>query len=915
MSGSSILPEHAHFEFSDDDIVTLHPRGSGITMVNGLRISEPKVLKSGFRIIMGDFHVFRFNHPEEVRKAREGGILGREATSSPYSRAESPALLDNSNVDWAYARREVLQLNGTELELDKLRNEDLDKLFTDVLRVRHARNPSNFSSSDRAESRMSYLDSVTEDGDEMDSDSPRRPFSGGTWSTAETSLGDSPGPSLGDALNARDIDEQLRAVREEYDEKKKLSNEEKEVLETKLKSLESALIAEKKKRYSSGDKKVKAIPLTVQEIRLARVVVERWRSLRRVRLAEDVLSIAVLLKEANVIAWFVCSSLVISEVSLTIFYFSRELKKAVIYQFIIVDGRISNSSCYKIPSNFDIDIENSDLELHSSRFPTVAIKVIDFQHTLVSVWSIPEFKLRLEKMRSLSNFKESMEHFAIDPFYSPAPESGHSLVGVATFSLSPISRYLPSTFPATISSILMIESLGTCRVRVKPVSIVAPNQSPTGNGSHPSLSRFVEGSILEFEIIVDRVTGFDKSEFASLHLQLNTLSLFGSSITEEETFTSEPIDLHLDSSNQIKFKQKITVELTTAVQYHLSNHYGRIEFFTIVKPSHLERIQASDRVEEAPVRAREPDNKLVIEQNHDLIATVNILELETTGFLAVPVISLNSKTDSAGAFFIRQGIQRRLTLDLSHNSGKGWKFKIGKVKLGSIRLLDGQGRIHSDPSTVGEVGLIATKKSKAIFEEGTGKLSFSAAWDSSRHDSLLLDRITKPGERILIGLKWEVESDNSNPVLFEMDIAVTVQARDDRIPSKWLNLLTSTRISNSITSIFSVRLIPTNSTLSSNLWTLSTAEVFVRGEELLGDWKPRGLSLIRDFEKRKEKERKLVEVESIKAVLAAFELTLPSAVEGIEPVERLGQVIELWKKSWGKQTEVSLLSFKVSPRS
>ncbi len=37
-------------------------------MVNGKRVTEPKQLHSGYRIILGDFHIFRFNHPMEARE-------------------------------------------------------------------------------------------------------------------------------------------------------------------------------------------------------------------------------------------------------------------------------------------------------------------------------------------------------------------------------------------------------------------------------------------------------------------------------------------------------------------------------------------------------------------------------------------------------------------------------------------------------------------------------------------------------------------------------------------------------------------------------------------------------------------------------------------------------------------------------
>ncbi len=63
LSGPNIHDDHCYFECSDDDNkVTLHAGPKGTTMVNGQRLAPGSVkeLRSGFRIILGDFHIFRF---------------------------------------------------------------------------------------------------------------------------------------------------------------------------------------------------------------------------------------------------------------------------------------------------------------------------------------------------------------------------------------------------------------------------------------------------------------------------------------------------------------------------------------------------------------------------------------------------------------------------------------------------------------------------------------------------------------------------------------------------------------------------------------------------------------------------------------------------------------------------------------
>uniref|UniRef100_W5MIA6 plus-end-directed kinesin ATPase n=1 Tax=Lepisosteus oculatus TaxID=7918 RepID=W5MIA6_LEPOC len=54
-----------------DVIVLLEPCEGSETYVNGKRVSSAVQLRSGNRIIMGKNHVFRFNHPEQARAERE----------------------------------------------------------------------------------------------------------------------------------------------------------------------------------------------------------------------------------------------------------------------------------------------------------------------------------------------------------------------------------------------------------------------------------------------------------------------------------------------------------------------------------------------------------------------------------------------------------------------------------------------------------------------------------------------------------------------------------------------------------------------------------------------------------------------------------------------------------------------------
>lgn len=113
-----------------------------------LVFQQPKRLRSSYRIILGDLHVFRFNHPEEVRRNRDSRAFGtsplvksdtiedlkaeeESGTSGVSSPARRPASPTASAADWKYAAREAVisRLNGTDIDLDSLEDSDLNRLL------------------------------------------------------------------------------------------------------------------------------------------------------------------------------------------------------------------------------------------------------------------------------------------------------------------------------------------------------------------------------------------------------------------------------------------------------------------------------------------------------------------------------------------------------------------------------------------------------------------------------------------------------------------------------------------------------------------------------------------------------------------------------------------------------------------
>ncbi|NXA71350.1 KIF1C protein, partial [Thryothorus ludovicianus] len=119
LSGPFIREQHCLFRSRPDPsgevVVTLEPCEGAETYVNGKQVTEPVVLKSGHRLILGKNHVFRFTHPEQARRERERG-----ASPGPPP-------------DWNLAQRELLEQQGIDMRLQRLQDlENQPQLEKDV---------------------------------------------------------------------------------------------------------------------------------------------------------------------------------------------------------------------------------------------------------------------------------------------------------------------------------------------------------------------------------------------------------------------------------------------------------------------------------------------------------------------------------------------------------------------------------------------------------------------------------------------------------------------------------------------------------------------------------------------------------------------------------------------------------------
>ncbi|KAI5808114.1 kinesin family protein [Peziza echinospora] len=922
LNGSKILDEHCRFE-NFDGVVTLVPSPGAAVMVNGIRTETARRLRTGYRIILGDFHIFRFNHPQEARAERDrlrqsvtASQLGsphhhhtvsqdiiaeRMESDADSSRPDSPAPVptNTKDIDWSFARREAAQSwLGADSKIATLSDEELESLLEEMQRlkaIRKGRPDSRFDMDDDMESVMSY---------------PVREKYASTATFDDMSLDTV--LTLPSTPQIGEVEERMRMVREEmqvqfeqqkaeYQDKLKAAEEanvEIEEIKAEKVKMEETLVAAKEEMQRELErqreefetrleeitltprKKKKEDILTEREQKLAKTVVKHWKKRKYVHMAEAILQHASVLKEAQIM--------------------SNEMEKQVVFQFTIIDVGHERLSNYDLVLN-GISGEDDDF-LDMTQKPCVGIRVMDFANGAVHLWSLQKLQTRVRQMRQIYQYldrPEYLQHFRLgDPFSEPILPQ-YSLIGDADVPLTAVFESREQDFVLDVTSPYTSSVVGIVKLSLRPSEIVAPANSST----------------LKFNVAMHEMVGFAEREGTEVHAQL-----FIPGISDESGATTTHMVTKFDEG-PVKFESVHSMSMPLSSP--LRNATLRVSIFAKITTMHLEKLISWDDMRDhvqSPQRkkkaARIPETEYFTEERHDVFAKIKVLELAESGEY-LPVEVLQNNDVDPGAFQLHQGLQRRIHIELTHSSGDALQWRdISDIRVSSIRLLDNLGKTP-DLSNQKEISLHQVQRPEVqINPDGTSSVTVVTQWDSSLHNSLLLDRTTAPNYRVQMCVKWSVTSERmSEPIVFSLDTALQIQPRIVRSPSKIMQYWSNVRVVHAIVGLFVLVIRPAAARRAGDLWRMSTLQRYVKGEEYLGGWTPRGVSLVRDYLSSRKRRIRIAEVENAKGFLnnqmnglftgirAASENGRSGLSEKHE--QTLKRFLSLWS-SWKDPSEVRL---------
>lgn len=859
LSGAHIKEEHCVFRSerssTGDVIVTLEPCERSETYVNGKRVAQPVQLRSGNRIIMGKNHVFRFNHPEQARAERE---------KTPS--AETPS----EPVDWTFAQRELLEKQGIDMkqEMEK-RLQEMEILYKKekeeadlLLEQQRLDYESKLQALQKqVETRSLAAETTEEEEEEEEAPWTQHEFELAQWAFRKwkshqfTSLRDL---LWGNAVYLKEAN----AISVEL--KKKVQFQFVLLTDTLYSPLPPELLpTEMEKTHEDRPFPRTVVAVEVQDLKNG--ATHYW-SLEKLKQRLD------LMREMYDRAGEMASSAQDeSEATMTgsdPFYDRFHWFKLVGRAFVYLSNLL-----YPVPLIHRVAIVSEKGEVRG--FLRVAVQAIAADE------EAPDYGSGI-RQSGTAKISFDNEYFNQSDFSSVAmTRSGLSLEELRIVEGQGQSSEV-ITPPEEIHRMSDLDLKSGTLLDGKMVMEGFSEEI----GHHLKL-----GSAFTFRVTVLQASGI-LPEYADIFCQFNFLH------RHDEAFSTEPLKNNgRGSPLGFYHVQNIAVEVTESFVEYIKTKPIVFEVFGHYQqhPLHLQGQELNSPPQPSrrffpppmPLSKPVPATKLNTMSNtslgqsvskYDLLVWFEISELEPTGEYIPAVVDHTAGLPCQGTFLLHQGIQRRITVTILHEKGSELHWKdVRELVVGRIR-----NKAEVDEAAVDAIlslNIISAKYLKSSHNSSRTFYRFEAVWDSSLHNSLLLNRVTPYGEKIYMTLSAYLELDHCiQPAVITKDVCMVFYSRDARIsPPRSLRSLfgsgySKSPDSNRVTGIYELSLCKMADTGSPGMQRrrrkiLDTSVAYVRGEENLAGWRPRGDSLILEHQWELEKLELLHEVEKTRHFL------------------------------------------------
>ncbi|XP_043318115.1 kinesin-like protein KIF1A isoform X2 [Cervus canadensis] len=959
LSGHFIKEEHCVFRSDSrggsEAVVTLEPCEGADTYVNGKKVTEPSVLRSGNRIIMGKSHVFRFNHPEQARQERE---------RTPC--AETPA----EPVDWAFAQRELLEKQGIDMkqEMEQRLQELEDQYRREREEATYLLEQQRLDYESKLEALQKQMDSryypeVNEEEEEPEDEVQwtERECELALWAFRKwkwyqfTSLRDL---LWGNAIFLKEAN----AISVEL--KKKVQFQFVLLTDTLYSPLPPDLLPPE----AAKDRETRPFPRTIVavEVQDQKNGATHYWTLEKLRQRLDLMRemydraaevpSSVIEDCDNVVTggdpfydrfpWFrlVGSSVVSGCNSYPLLNTCMSERMAALTPsptFSSPDSDATEPAEEQSVGEEEEEEEEEDLEddvfpehvLCDGRdpfydrpplFSLVGRAFVYLSNLLYPVPLVHRVAIVSEKGEVKGFLRVAVQAISADE-EAPDYGSGVRQSGTAKISFDDqhFEKFQAESCPGVGMSrsgtsqeeLRIVEGQGqaadsgpsadevnnnTCSAVTPEGLLDSPEKAALDGPLDAALDHLGLGSTFTFRVTVLQASSIS-AEYADIFCQFNFIH------RHDEAFSTEPLK-NTGRGPPLGFYhvQNIAVEVTRSfieyiksqpLVFEVFGHYQQHPFPPLCKDV-LSPLRPSRRhfPRVMPLSKPVPATKLSTltrpcpgpcHCKYDLLVYFEICELEANGDYIPAVVDHRGGMPCMGTFLLHQGIQRRITVTLLHETGSHIRWKeVRELVVGRIRNTPETDESLIDPNILSlsilSSGYICPAQDDRQFLDSDMPRTFyqfEAAWDSSMHNSLLLNRVTPYREKIYMTLSAYIEMENcTQPAVVTKDFCMVFYSRDAKLPASRSirNLFGSGSLraseSNRVTGVYELSLCHVADAGSPGMQrrrrrVLDTSVAYVRGEENLAGWRPRSDSLILDHQWELEKLSLLQEVEKTRHYL------------------------------------------------
>ncbi|XP_052128712.1 kinesin-like protein unc-104 isoform X4 [Frankliniella occidentalis] len=927
LSGSFIQSEHCVFE-NVNGVVTLRPKNEALCYVNGREINTAIVLRTGSRVILGKNHVFRFNHPDQVREQRKSCVLDPPENeldpqgnqqSAKISPAETPSA--NETVDWDFAQVELLEKQGIDLkaEMDKRlmaleeqfrkEKQEADNIFEEQRKNYEARIDALQKQVEEQSMTMSMYSSYTPEDFNAEEDifvNPlfdaecnwtEREFQLAAWGYRKwkyhqfTSLRDD---LWGNAVFLKEAN----AISVEL--KKKVQFQFTLLTDTLYSPLPPDLLPS---ALLDDDDEERPYPRTVVAVEVldTKNGATHYWTLDKLRLRLELMrqiyneDLSPGTPDQGKEDFFQCFSPCSYQKPLSILLPSRQ-RLELMREMYHNEAELS-------PTSPDYNIESlTGGDPFYDRFPWFRMVGRAFVYLSNLMYPVP-----LIHKVAIVNEKGDVKGFlrvavqAVIDEESSEHASGVRQSARINFDDDLIvsgKRYQSkNAFLANTKERLEERFVEGHDGRSEEISEIPtdgdngvettllPEAKDDGTPDH-----LLVGKEFTFRVTILQAVGIS-TEYADIFCQFNFLH------RHDEAFSTEPVK-NTGKGAPLGFYhvQNITVSTTKSFVDYIKTQPLVFEVFGHYQqhPLHRDAKQDSHGVRVPPKRMQPPSIPISppvrstkygitpapctshIHSKYDVLVWFEICELGPNGEYVPTVVDHSDELPCRGLFLLHQGIQRRIRVTIVHEMANELRWRdVRELVVGRIRNTPEPEEEDSDSSVL-SLGLFPGEYLELPGEDRC-VFRFEAAWDSSLHNSPLLNRVTPYGEHIFLTISAYMELENcGRPAIITKDLSMVIYGRDARTGPRSLKHLFTGNYRNSeanrLTGVYELLLRRASDAGSPGVQrrqrrVLDTSMTYVRGEENLHGWRPRGDSLIFDHQWELEKLTRLEEVEKMRHLL------------------------------------------------